>query len=146
MTHVRTSPYYPQSNGKLERFHATIKGERIRPGVPLSFDEARTMAEKFIAHCNHVRLHSAIGYVAPADKLHGREQSILKERDRKLEEARDQRKRKRHCKTRGPAASGEQHFGLFPAAGFTPRRPHATTNLQNVTHNIQPADPILAQQ
>ena len=36
MTHVRTSPYYPQSNGKLERFHKTIKGECIRrsPAFP----------------------------------------------------------------------------------------------------------------
>jgi putative transposase len=32
MTHVRTSPYYPQSNGKLERWHKTLKGECIRPG------------------------------------------------------------------------------------------------------------------
>ncbi len=41
MTHVRTSPYYPQSSGKLERFHKTIKHECIRPKVPLSLDEAR---------------------------------------------------------------------------------------------------------
>ena len=95
MTHVRTSPYYPQSNGKLERFHATIKGQCIRPGVPLSIDEARRMVEKFIAHYNKVRLHSAIGYVAPVDKLNGREQEIFKERDRKLEEARALRKGKR---------------------------------------------------
>ena len=96
MTHVRTSPYYPQSNGKLERFHATIKGECIRPGVPLSLGDARTMVEKFIAHYNNVRLHSAIGYVAPVDKFNGRELEIFKERDRKLEEARALRKNKRH--------------------------------------------------
>ncbi|WP_310601468.1 IS3 family transposase [Desulfobulbus sp.] len=102
MTHVRTSPYYPQSNGKLERFHATIKGECIRPGVPLCLDEARRMVEKFIAHYNNVRLHSAIGYVAPVDKLNGREQEIFKERDRKLEEARKLRKTKRF---RAPSAT-----------------------------------------
>jgi len=95
MTHVRTSPYYPQSNGKLERFHATIKGECIRPGTPLSLGEARVMVEKFVAHYNNVRLHSAIGYVAPADKLNGREEEIFRERDRKLEAARELRKRKR---------------------------------------------------
>jgi putative transposase len=76
MTHVRTSPYYPQSNGKLERFHKTIKGECIRPGVPLSLDDARRMAERFINHYNNVRLHSAIGYIAPVDKLNGRDQEI----------------------------------------------------------------------
>ena len=95
MTHVRTSPYYPQSNGKLERFHATIKGECIRPGVPLSLDDARRMVEGFINHYNNVRLHSAIGYIAPVDKLNGRDQKIFKERDRKLEKARELRKKKR---------------------------------------------------
>ena len=40
MTHVRTSPYYPQSNGKLERFHGSIKGECIRPGTPISLEDA----------------------------------------------------------------------------------------------------------
>ena len=34
MTHVRTSPYYPQSNGKLERWHQSLKSECIRPGTP----------------------------------------------------------------------------------------------------------------
>src|SRR5207344_1311738 len=41
MTHVRTSPYYPQSNGKLERFHKTINGECIRVLVPLSLEDAQ---------------------------------------------------------------------------------------------------------
>lgn len=95
MTHVRTSPFYPQSNGKLERFHGTIKDECIRPGVPLSLDDARTMVAKYIEHYNNIRLHSSIGYVAPADKLAGRDLEIFKERDRKLEEARELRKQKR---------------------------------------------------
>jgi putative transposase len=99
MTHVRTSPFYPQSNGKLERFHQTIKGECIRPGVPLSLDDARRIVEKYIEHYNTVRLHSAIGYVAPADKLAGRDQEIFKERDRKLEAARELRKQKRQQAT-----------------------------------------------
>ena len=40
MTHVKTSPYYPQSNGKMERWYKTVKGECIRVQVPLSLDEA----------------------------------------------------------------------------------------------------------
>lgn len=95
MTHVKTSPYYPQSNGKLERFHGTIKDECIRPGVPLSLDDARRMVAKYIGHYNNVRLHSAIGYVTPNDKLNDRDQEIFKKRDRKLEEARELRKQKR---------------------------------------------------
>jgi putative transposase len=95
MTHVRTSPFYPQSNGKLERFHKTFKGECIRPKVPLSLEDARRISAEYIEHYNNVRLHSAIGYVAPADRLTGRDEEIFKERDRKLEEARELRKKKR---------------------------------------------------
>ncbi len=61
MTHVRTSPYYPQSNGKLERWHRSIKGECIRPGVPLSLEDARRLVAEYVTHYNEVRLHSAIG-------------------------------------------------------------------------------------
>ena len=43
MTHVRTSPYYPQSNGKLERWNKSIKSECIRPGVPLSVEDAERL-------------------------------------------------------------------------------------------------------
>jgi hypothetical protein len=46
----------------------------------------------FVAHYNEVRLHSAIGYVTPKDKLEGREALIFAERDRKLAEARERRR------------------------------------------------------
>jgi transposase InsO family protein len=115
MTHVRTSPFYPQSNGKLERFHKTIKNECIRPGVPLSLDDARRIVEKYIEHYNTVRLHSAIGYVAPADKLNGRDQEIFKERDKKLEEARELRKQKRLKAYSHINSSGEADLPLTQA-------------------------------
>jgi putative transposase len=92
MTHVRTSPYYPQSNGKIERFHRTLKGDCIRTQVPLSLEEARRLVTGYVAHYNEVRLHSAIGYLAPKDKLEGRGPEILAARDRKLAEARERRK------------------------------------------------------
>jgi putative transposase len=92
MTHVRTSPYYPQSNGKIERWHKTLKGECIRVKTPLSLEDARRVVADFVEHYNEVRLHGAIGYVTPAAKLAGREPTIFAERDRKLEEARERRK------------------------------------------------------
>jgi len=95
MTHVKTSPYYPQSNGKIERWHGTLKRECIRPGVLLNLEDARRVVKKYVEHYNTVRLNSAIGYIAPADKINGRERQIFKERDQKLEDARQLRKEKR---------------------------------------------------
>ena len=94
MTHVRTSVYYPQSNGKLERWHKTLKRECVRPGSPLSLQQARELVEKYVHHYNENRLHSAIGYVTPRDKLEGREKMIFQQRDKKLEEAREKRMKK----------------------------------------------------
>ena len=92
MTHVRTSPYYPQSDGKMERWFQTAKGECIRVKTPLSLEDARRIVTEFVAHYNGVRLHSAIGYVTPADKLAGREPVIFAGRDRKLDAARERRR------------------------------------------------------
>ena len=91
MTHVRTSPYYPQSNGKLERFHHTLKAEVIRPKTPLSLEDAKRIVKEFIADYNQRRLHSSIGYVAPLARLEGRHTQIHAERERKLETARQRR-------------------------------------------------------
>jgi len=95
MTHVKTSPFYPQSNGKIERWHQSLKRECIRPGVPLSLEDARRLVAGYIDHYNRVRLHSALGYVTPQDKLKGREKQIFAERDLKLEAARALRQERR---------------------------------------------------
>jgi transposase InsO family protein len=91
MTHVRTSPYYPQSNGKIERWHKSLKSECIRPGTPLSLEDARRLVEGYVEHYNNVRLNSATGYITPKEVLAGHQQEIHAERDRKLEAARQQR-------------------------------------------------------
>jgi transposase InsO family protein len=95
MTHVRISPYYPQSNGKIERWHKTLKGDAIRVTPPSSLEEAREVVARFIAHYNGVRLHSALGYVTPNDVLAGRSEAIWAERDAKLEAAREARQERR---------------------------------------------------
>ena len=77
LTHVRTSPYYPQSNGKIERWHKSLKRDCIRPGVPLNLQDARRLVTRFVEHYNTVRLHSAIGYITPADKLAGKDEPSL---------------------------------------------------------------------
>src|ERR1700756_31431 len=72
MTHVRTSLSYPQSNGKLERWHKSLKNECIRPGTPLSLNDARRLVEGYVDHYNNVRLNSATAYITPKDMLAGR--------------------------------------------------------------------------
>lgn len=100
MSHVRTSPYYPQSNGKLERMHGTLKRECIRPKCPGSLEEAREIVAEYVEYYNTKRLHSAIGYVTPQDILEGRQAAIHQARDRKLEQARQRRKERRQSKYR----------------------------------------------
>jgi transposase InsO family protein len=92
MTHVRTSPYYPQSNGKLERYHQTLKVTTIRPKAPSTLEEARRVVAAFVAYYNQQRLHSAIGFITPADMLAGRAEAIWTARDQKLEAARARRR------------------------------------------------------
>ncbi len=111
MTHVKTSPYYPQSNGKIERWHKTLKGDCIRVHVPLSLEDARRIVSDYVAHYNHARLHSAIGYVTPRDRLEGRHKQIADDRDRKLAQARERRKQARQA----------EHERRQPQPAVTPR-------------------------
>ena len=89
-----------QSNGKIERWHKSIKSECIRPGTPLTDEDARRIIGNYVEeyntvrlHCRRhtVRLHSAIGFVTPADMLAGRQGEIQAARKRKLEQARQRR-------------------------------------------------------
>lgn len=97
MSHVRTAPFYPQSNGKIEAWHKIVKKECIRPGTPLCLEDARRLVAQFVEHYNTVRLHSAIGYITPADMLAGRQQEIFAQRDRKLQQARERRQAQRQA-------------------------------------------------
>jgi hypothetical protein len=140
MTHVRTSPYYPQSNGKIERFHKSYKSECVREKVPLSLDDARRITTGYIARYNEARLHSAIGYVTPKDKLRGNDAAIFAARDRKLADARERRKQMRQARhelaeAQPDAARPAIDFAAVRSAitiaqvlallGFTPRSDHA---------------------
>ena len=76
----------------MERWFKTLKGECIRVKTPLSLEDARRLVAEFVNHYNTVRLHSAIAYVTPADKLAGRAEAIWAAREQKLATA-DARRR-----------------------------------------------------
>lgn len=105
MSHVRTSPYYPQSNGKIERYHKTLKSEAIRPSTPLSLEDARRSITNFIDKYNNHRLHSAVGYITPKDMLDGKQEQIHALRDKKIEEARMKRRTEAHHQNLNQAAA-----------------------------------------
>lgn len=88
VSHTFTSVGYPQSNGKIERFFRTAKTSCIRRQSFLSVQDARAQLDAFVRYYNHIRLHSAIRYVTPFDRLVGKDTEIIKTRERKLLEAR----------------------------------------------------------
>ena len=85
------SARYPESNGKMERFYKTIKGECIRRSSFLSISDARRIIAEFIALYNDKRLHSALDYIAPLNVLNGKREEIKKMRYEKLALARAKR-------------------------------------------------------
>lgn len=76
-------------------FYRMPKGECIRPGTPMSLDDARRLVEGYVDHYNNIRLNSAVGHITPKDMLAGRQQEIHAERDRKLKAVRKQRQIRR---------------------------------------------------
>lgn len=91
-THVKTSPYYLQSNGKIERWHKSLKGECIRRKSLTDLEQAQAVIDIYVDYYNRARLHSAIGYIAPFDMLNGRQAEIHAARDEKLRLGREKRR------------------------------------------------------
>ena len=88
--HIRCSPHHPQTNGKLERFHETLKA-RVNLLVYSSPEELRRAIAEFIEFYNHRRYHEGIGNVAPADVYYGRRETILKRREEQKRVTLDER-------------------------------------------------------
>jgi len=77
--HILAAPSHPQTNGKLERYHQTIKREvnQVPYELPGQLERAIT---NFVEYYNFRRYHKALGDVTPADVLHGRREQILQRR------------------------------------------------------------------
>jgi transposase InsO family protein/transposase-like protein len=77
--HILAAPFHPQTNGKIERYHQTLKGEINQ--VPFEMpSELRESIEKFVEYYNHRRYHEALGNVTPANVYYGRREQILARR------------------------------------------------------------------
>jgi transposase InsO family protein len=85
--HTLASANHPQSNGKLERFHRTLKSEHVRRSAYLDYHDACIRMAQWIVHYNSQRLHSAIWYLTPNDVFYGRAENRLAERKEKLHTA-----------------------------------------------------------
>ena len=81
MSHVRGAPLHPQTQGKIERWHQTLKNRILLENYFLPGDLERQI-ETFIEHYNHCRYHESLANVTPADAYFGRAQAIIKQRER----------------------------------------------------------------
>ena len=81
MAHVRGAPYHPMTQGKIERWHQTMKNRILLENYYLPGDLERQI-ESFVADYNHRRYHESINNLTPADVYFGRGQTILLQRER----------------------------------------------------------------
>jgi putative transposase len=91
LQHIRTSVAYPQSNGKIERYHRTINEECIRPNSMINLEDARNQILKFVNFYNTERLHSSLFYLTPEDFLFNRIDEKISLRNAKLQKAKLER-------------------------------------------------------
>jgi transposase InsO family protein len=89
--HTLIRPHTPTDNGTIERYHRTI-GEQLEEYELQDLGQARDVIAEVVHHYNHVRLHSALSYLRPVDYYRGTPETLLAERRRKLETARQLRK------------------------------------------------------
>lgn len=97
LQHVRTSIAYPQSNGKAERWHATISRECLRQRSFIDLEDARRQIAHYIELYNTKRLHSSLFYLTPEEVLNGKTNERLAEREQKLQRAAEQRRQLRRA-------------------------------------------------
>lgn len=91
LRHIKTSPAYPQSNGKIERFHRSLEEECVRTKSLVNLDDARKQIKAYVDHYNNVRLHSSLSFLRPVDFLNGNVDELIKERQKKLDIAAESR-------------------------------------------------------
>ncbi|MCH8914132.1 MAG: DDE-type integrase/transposase/recombinase [Planctomycetes bacterium] len=91
VTHTKIRPHTPTDNAEIERYHRTI-GERIDQEILENVTQAKRVIAGIIGSYNNVRLHSALSFLKPIDYYRGNPETLLAERRRKLQAARELRK------------------------------------------------------
>jgi transposase InsO family protein len=81
MDHVRGAPFHPQTQGKIERWHQTMKNRVLLENYYLPGDLERQI-RAFVEYNNNQRYLESLGNVTPTDVYFGREKSIIRERER----------------------------------------------------------------
>ena len=94
MDHVRGAPYHPQTQGKIERWHQTLKNRILLENYYLPGDLEMQIGA-FVDHYNNHRYHESLGNVTPADVYFGRDTAIL-ERRKKIKKLTIQKRRLSH--------------------------------------------------
>ena len=94
MDHVRGAPYHPQTQGKIERLHQTLKNRVLLENYYLP-GELKQRIGLFIEHYNNRRYHESLNNVTPADVYFGRDTAII-ERRRKIKKRTLQTRRLNH--------------------------------------------------
>jgi transposase InsO family protein len=79
--HVRSAPYHPQTQGKIERWRQTLKNRILLNNYYLP-RELEKQISLFVGHYNLHRYHESLNNLTPADVYFGRGQAILEERER----------------------------------------------------------------
>lgn len=85
--HTIISPSYRQANGKIERFHRTLPEECLQRTGMLGFEDGQQQIARYIDHYNNHRLHSSLHYLRPVNFFEGKQNSLLKEHQAKLDKA-----------------------------------------------------------
>src|SRR3974390_854796 len=97
MGHVRGAPYHPQTQGKIERWHQTLKNRILLENYYLPGDLEASI-DRFVDHYIHRRYHESLNNLTPADVYFGRGQTILLERERIKRNTIKQRRLQHHSK------------------------------------------------
>ncbi|KZK78127.1 Integrase core domain protein [Pseudovibrio sp. W64] len=81
MDHVRGAPYHPQTQGKIERWHQTMKNRILLENYYMT-EDLEAQIRNFVDYYNNHRYHESLGNVTPADAYFGREKQIQQNRQR----------------------------------------------------------------